>query len=174
MCETLPGDRRQWLVACIEMLRSYTRKLTDNDDAARDLLQNVSLTILSMRDCPVDASRFPAWARGVARHLAANQRRVQRRVSAVVGPDDELFNAPAPDCDPEWHAHSRQKIENMVVAIDYRSIELLVRRYVLEEDVKELACELSQTPAAIRMRLMRLRSALRSKKELNGKPLSQV
>jgi RNA polymerase sigma factor (sigma-70 family) len=152
------------------MLRSYTRKLTDSDDGARELLQNVSLTILSVPDCPVDATRFPAWARGVARHLAANQRRVQRRVSAVVSPDDELADAPAPDSDPEWHAHSRQKIANMVVAIDYSSIELLVRRYVLEEDVKELACELSQTPAAIRMRLMRLRAALRAKKGLNEKP----
>jgi hypothetical protein len=39
-------------------------------------------------------------------------------------------------------------------------LELLFRRYVLEETGRELADEFAQSPAALRMRLMRLRSML--------------
>ena len=39
-------------------------------------------------------------------------------------------------------------------------MELLYRRYVLQESGKELADDLASSPAAMRMRLMRLRSSV--------------
>jgi hypothetical protein len=42
------------------------------------------------------------------------------------------------------------------------ALELLVRRYVLGENARELATGRSQTPAALRVRLMRLRSSARA------------
>jgi hypothetical protein len=42
------------------------------------------------------------------------------------------------------------------------ALELLVRRYVLGENARELASRRSQTPAALRVRLMRLRSSARA------------
>jgi len=44
--------------------------------------------------------------------------------------------------------------------IDSEGVELLYRRYVLQESGKELADDLASSPAAMRMRLMRLRSSV--------------
>jgi hypothetical protein len=54
-------------------------------------------------------------------------------------------------------------LRSLVRELGADEFELLVRRYVLEEDSNELANDLEQSPAALRMRLMRLRAILRDR-----------
>jgi DNA-directed RNA polymerase specialized sigma24 family protein len=75
---------------------------------------------------------------------------------------DDLAHAPDPEPDPEDSAASRTKLERLAGNLDGDAIELLFRRYVLGESAKDLATELAQSPAALRMRLMRLRSTIRA------------
>jgi hypothetical protein len=88
--------------------------------------------------------------------------RMRRRALAELPLEDEQMEehyAGAP-WEPERHIDARRSMARAMIDIDSQGLELLVRRYVFEESGKELADELEQTPAALRMRLMRLRSML--------------
>ncbi|HEY3500610.1 MAG TPA: hypothetical protein VGK73_38215, partial [Polyangiaceae bacterium] len=63
---------------------------------------------------------------------------------------------------------SRSKLQRLAGRLDPQAIELLFRRYVLGETAKDIATELAQSPAALRMRLMRLRTLLRSVQRTNS------
>ena len=158
------GRERQWelLVGCMPALRAHVRRLVADRDAANEVLQEVSLQIL-MSDAPVDDSqRFLAWSRGVARYVAAHHARARKRIDCQLAFNDELQDTPQPWIDPESTIDARKTLARAVVDFDPDSVELLVRRYVLGETGEELAGERSQSSAAVRMRLMRLRATLRA------------
>jgi hypothetical protein len=50
-------------------------------------------------------------------------------------------------------------VERIIDDLDSEGLELLFRRYVLQESGKQLADDHASSPAAMRMRLMRLRSS---------------
>jgi RNA polymerase sigma factor (sigma-70 family) len=126
-------------------------------------MQNVSVTVLTAPEVPSNLEQFAAWCRGVARNVAASERRVRRRSESMI-PDDEFeSDAEDPKSNPEESTNSRNVLRSLVHELGASEFELLVRRYVLEEDSNELASELEQTPAALRMRLMRLRAILRDR-----------
>lgn len=157
------SDRKaQWdlLVDCVPMLRSYLRHLVGDRDRANDALQEVSLRILAGSG-PLDPERFAAWSRGIARHVIAHDWRMLRRARAELPLEDDLLgDASETQVDPDGHLDARAWMARAIADIDHDGLDLLFRRYVLEETGKELADELAQSPAAIRMRLMRLRSTL--------------
>lgn len=158
------SSQRQWdlLVSCIPMLRAHVRRLVSDPEAAAEILQEVSLRIL-VYDGPIDdVARFHAWCRGVARHVAAHHTRTRRRTSNEVLVEEELEDVYDPGTDPETHIDARKTIARAAADLEPAALELLVRRYVLEETGEELADELAETPSAVRMRLMRLRATLRS------------
>jgi RNA polymerase sigma factor (sigma-70 family) len=78
--EVFADDARRWLLleSCMPMLRSYVRRLLKNDEIASDIVQEVSLSILSSR-APDETGRFAAWSRGVARHVVSREVRKRRR-----------------------------------------------------------------------------------------------
>jgi RNA polymerase sigma factor (sigma-70 family) len=155
---------RQWslLVDCMPMLRMHVRRLVGDQEAANEVLQEVSLQILLSDGPTEDVERFLAWSRGVARYVAAHHARARRRIGRQLPFEDELEETPQPTMDPEDHIDARNTLARAVNDLEPESVELLVRRYVLGETGEELAGERSQSPAAVRMRLMRLRATLRS------------
>ncbi len=155
--------RAEQLEACLPSLMSYVRRLVGDAEIARDVMQNVSVTVLTAPEAPSNGAQFAAWCRGVARNVAAHERRVRRRLQSYI-PEDELDKDP-PDSEtnPEETTNSRKVLRSLVHELGASEFELLVRRYVLEEDSNELATELEQSPAALRMRLMRLRAILRDR-----------
>ena len=161
----LVAFNRRWslLVRVMPMLRAYVRSLVRNSQSAEDVAQEASLSILLSEAPDEDTGRFSAWSRGVARHVAARERRRSRKGEVACG--DEVPDTADPRGDPERRASASEVLEQVTLDLDADSMELLVRRYVLEESAKELATELAQSPAAMRMRLMRLRSAIRDEKE---------
>ena len=157
-----PNRKIQWslLVECVPTLHSYVRRLVGDREMANEVLQEVSLRILAGVG-PVEPERFAAWSRGIARHVIARDCRMRRRARAELSFEEEavqeIANAPT---DPEGHLDARAWMARVVDDIDSEGFELLFRRYVLEETGRELADEFDQSPAALRMRLMRLRSTL--------------
>ena len=155
--------RAERLEACLPSLMSYVRRLVGDAELARDVMQNVSVTILTASEAPTDGPQFAAWCRGVARNVAAYERRVRRRSQNMI-PEGELDDdRPDPETNPEESTNSRKMLRSLVRELGADEFELLVRRYVLEEDSNELANDLEQSPAALRMRLMRLRAILRDR-----------
>jgi len=141
------------------MLRAYVRRMINDCDRSNEVLQEVSLRIL-VGVGPTDPERFAAWSRGVARNVVARSCRMLRRTRTEEASPDELDEIPNRPADPEGHLDARSWMSRVLINVDADGVELLFRRYVLEETGRELADELDQSPAALRMRLMRLRSTV--------------
>jgi RNA polymerase sigma factor (sigma-70 family) len=154
---------RRWLLleSCIPMLRAYVRRLVKNDEVASEILQEVSVSILSSA-APDETGRFSAWSRGVARHVISREGRRRRRQQAELECDPESLEA-HDGTDLEHSATLSQTLSRAVDKLDRDALVLLIRRYVLEETPTELATSLARSPAALRMRLMRLRTLFRDR-----------
>ena len=153
--------KTQWrmLIDSLPMLHGYVCRLVGHGERAKEVLQEVSLRMLATEG-PDDPERYSAWGRGVARHVIAHDWRMRRRALAEQPLEGELLDEiPDAAADPEGHLDARVWISRIAGDIDSDGLELLYRRYVLQETGKELADEMAQSPAAIRMRLMRLRSS---------------
>lgn len=157
-----PSSQTKWrlLIGSLPMLQAYVRRLSGNDEHARELLQEVSVRMLATEG-PDDPERYAAWARGVARHVIAHDWRMRRRACAEQLFEEEMMVELAePAADPEAHLDARAWVERIIDDLDSEALELLYRRYVLQESGKELADDHASSPAAMRMRLMRLRSSV--------------
>jgi DNA-directed RNA polymerase specialized sigma24 family protein len=142
------------------MLQGYVHRLTASEEQADDILQEVSVRMLATEG-PEDPERYAAWARGVVRHVIAHDWRMRRRARAEQPfEEDEVDEFLEPPTDPEAHLDARAWVGRIVDDLDSEGLELLYRRYVLQESGKELADSHASSPAAMRMRLMRLRSSV--------------
>ena len=159
---------RRWaeLERCMPMLRKYVGRRIKDSDALNDVLQEVSLKILSA-EAPDPGSSFPAWSRTVARNVAERESRRDRRRGRELAEPSALANVSDPTHDPERSTHYLRALSRTLDGLERSALDLLVRRYVLEESPKELARALSQSPAAMRMRLMRMRTLLRRGKAMS-------
>jgi RNA polymerase sigma factor (sigma-70 family) len=157
----LERGKKTWqlLVSCLPMLKGYVRRLADSEEQANEIFQEVSLRMLTTEG-PDDPERYGAWARGVVRHVIAHDWRMRRRARAEQPFEEELVEEfVQPPADPEAHLDARAWVARIVGDLDSEGVELLYRRYVLQESGKELADDLARSPASVRMRLMRLRSS---------------
>jgi RNA polymerase sigma factor (sigma-70 family) len=157
-----PTSEAKWrlLIGALPMLQTYVRRLARNEEQARELLQEASVRML-VTEGPDDPERYAAWARGVVRHVIAHDWRMRRRARAEQPFEEEMMEDFAePPTDPEAHLDARACVERIVDDLDSEGLELLYRRYVLQESGKELADDHASSPAAMRMRLMRLRSSI--------------
>jgi len=142
------------------MLRAYVRVLIRESDLAHDLLQETCLRILSSKVAPEDPAHFRLWCRGVARNVAAQEfgrRRRDRELLLV----KHLVETADQREDPERSLLVRETLQG-TTRRDAKDVEWLVRAYVCDERICDLANEAAQSAAALRMRLMRLRSMLRA------------
>jgi RNA polymerase sigma factor (sigma-70 family) len=138
-------------------LRAYVRRAVGSGDTANDVVQEVSVRVLTGAG-PREPGRFLAWSCGIARHVIALDWRMRRRAAAEMPLEEERLEMHSYSrWDPERHIDARVSLARAMVDLDSDGMELLVRRYVFEESGKELADELEQSPASVRMRLMRLR-----------------
>src|SRR5262245_20887404 len=157
-----PCCKTKWrlLIGSLPMLQAYVRRLAANDEQAKEILQEVSVRMLATEG-PDDPERYAAWARGVVRHVIAHDWRMRRRARAEQPFEEDLMEEfVEPPTDPEAHIDARAWVERILDDVNIEGLELLYRRYVLQESGKELADDLASSPAAMRMRLMRLRSSV--------------
>lgn len=152
--------RSELLLRCVPMVRATLRELLEDPEMEAEAFQEVILRLLSSPTEPEDLATFADRSRRVAMDVA---RRVA--LSATDAPLDQepLEQEPEdPWIDPEGAVDTREELELLLHNLGDDAKELLVRRYVLGENASELAFARSQSPAALRVRLMRLRSSARS------------
>src|SRR6185295_17850297 len=120
--------KRQWklLVGCMPALRSYVRRSVDSHDAANDVVQEVSVRVLT-GDGPREPERFLAWSCGIARHVIALDWRMRRRAAAAMPLEEDQIEMHSHTIwDPEQHIDARASLARAMVDIDREGIELLV------------------------------------------------
>jgi DNA-directed RNA polymerase specialized sigma24 family protein len=83
----------------------------------------------------------------------------RRGNDVVVSVGHAISELPERD-DPEYTLARRELLSKRLTRTKDEGLLLLYRRYCLGENSTDIAAELKQSPAAVRMRLKRLRSAL--------------
>jgi DNA-directed RNA polymerase specialized sigma24 family protein len=137
------------------MLRSHIRELVDDPELASDIFQEVILRLLSDATGPEELGAFVDYGRQLAEEVARAPSRQSRELPLEDDPLD-------PWLDPERTMDTREALERAVHHLGDDARELLVRRYVLGENARELAFGSRQSPAALRVRLMRLRCSAKN------------
>lgn len=162
-------DRRQRELRIALLLQhrhhilSRIRWLTRNEQDALDLVQDVCIAVLTTAMHFEDETHFARWCSGVVQRMALqsyrhNRRRTQIEAELGGGCRGSGFEAVA---DPEAGAVRQQLVDRSVSAVDIESLELLLARYVERSSATELAERSSQSPAALRVKLSRIRATLR-------------
>jgi DNA-directed RNA polymerase specialized sigma24 family protein len=152
-------------------LRAFVRRLVGDRDTEEELLQEISLRALA-GEGPGDEEFFLAWSCGIARHVIGIEWRRRRRARAELpiedeGVADELCD---PMAFPDTCVAARESLLHAMNDLDPVGLDLLIRRYILGKPGKDLAEEMELTPAALRMRLMRLRTTLKARRDGSENP----
>jgi RNA polymerase sigma-70 factor (ECF subfamily) len=156
--------RWRYFAANQRRLGTYAEYLMSSPQDAADLLQDVGLVVLASSDVPRDADLFGVWCRSIARNLALHRWRAARRHDAIFAASDLEDAEPGPAVEPLEDAVAvRELLAALLQDLEPQTCELLVLRYVDGKTSREIARELRQSPAAVRMRLMRAREALRER-----------
>lgn len=153
---------REWLV------RWFLARCGGQDVLAEDLTQETLLTAWRIR------ARFTAGERGARPWLAAIARNVLLRWQRAAGGvrlaplDPEALADRLPDADdaldPVWFSEQvelRTALERALETVAPAARALLVRRYLREESIAEIALAEGQIPAHVGVRLQRARNAVR-------------
>jgi RNA polymerase sigma factor (sigma-70 family) len=154
----------EMLVGCMPTLFAFVRRRVGDRETTNEILQEVSLRALA-GEGPKDPDSFLSWSCGIARHVIGMEWRRRRRVRAEQPLDDPIIDQIRdPVASPDQRCDARASLER-AIGHDAESLTLLFRRYLDNVSGKELANEMGLTPAALRMRLMRLRSSARARRD---------
>ncbi len=141
---------------------AYLRSLMATHEDAADLLQELSLALLIRGDAPAEPTKLLRWCRGTARNLALHHWRSARRRSEIFSSGHAAHDAdPAEPASLERAVVDRDAIVRCLRCLDGHSRRLLLLRYVAGKTSAEIARRSHQSPAAVRMKLMRVRDDLR-------------
>jgi len=146
------------------MLRGQICRLSEDRETAHEALQEVILTVLDAASCPEDMPSFAAYCREVVHDVLGRDLSTGEELPW----DDDPPEALDPLVDPEQAVDTREALAHLVVPLGNEAVELLVRRYVFGENANEIARGRTQSPAALRVRLMRLRLAARGHGQSDG------
>jgi RNA polymerase sigma-70 factor, ECF subfamily len=158
------ADHERLFVNQLEALRRFVRLLVRDDDTANELLQDLAVIVLEHPSGPRDLASFPLWCRGIARHLTLHRRRAFARLATCIETLEMFETHPAVD-DLERSMIARQELVAGLQALDESSQQLLFEYFFDGASSTELAARRNVSPAAIRMRLTRLRTEVRSAAE---------
>ena len=154
----------EMLVGCMPTLFAFVRRRVGDRETANEILQEVSLRALA-GEGPRDPDSFLSWSCGIARHVIGMEWRRRRRVRAEQPLEEPIIDQIRdPLAAPDQRYDARASLER-AIGDDSDSVALLLRRYLDNVSGKELASEMGLTPAALRMRLMRIRTLARSRRD---------
>jgi RNA polymerase sigma-70 factor, ECF subfamily len=157
------SDNFSQFLDCADAIARYIRRRVRDDDEAAELFQEVSILLLGPLGEPPTGQNFDAWCRGVARNVLAHHFRKQRRQASLLNraePEGHTLLAQAPH-DPEHAFATRELLTRLFADIDERSRGLMIERYLMGRSADEIAAEAEQSPSSVRMKLMRVRGAVR-------------
>lgn len=152
-----------------------TRRLTGQDEDAREALQNTFLAVIEHIDSFRGDSRFSTWMVTIASReaLRVARKRLARHSRQDDTHDvDESIADIAPRNVSPWHRSPEELlrrretadlIERALDSIDPKYRQVFVLRDVEEMSIDETAAATGLTPANVKVRLMRARLMLRDK-----------
>jgi len=136
----------------------YVRSLLPSDHDPLDVLQEVALRLLARSKVPVPIEALPAWCNAVARRIVLHQLRAARY-------EQSKLTALSVHRQIQSGGHEHRSTSRLLLArylsdVDDTEQEMLLRRYILQQTSFEVGRAMKLSPAAVRMRLMRLRQRL--------------
>ena len=142
--------------------------LTGNKEIAEDLAQETMLEAWRHRHMLRDAEKKAQWLSGIARNVCLRWSRTRgrelARFTAFEGNTEQLEERLADDYDIEVELERKELIELLDRAMALLPVEtrtVLVKRYVEESPIAEVAAQLGTNTSAVAMRLQRGKLALR-------------
>jgi RNA polymerase sigma-70 factor (ECF subfamily) len=157
--------REELLTRCHGTIRRWARVLTDDQDEAEDVAQEVLIRVALRLDRYAGRSRFTTWLYQVTRNTALSlRRRVVRRLRLV---GDLIAGAERhqPD-DPQERAeasHLRGVVTKLFQELPLRQREVFYLVDIEGHDAVEIAPRLGLRPVTVRAHLFRARRTLRGK-----------
>jgi RNA polymerase sigma-70 factor (ECF subfamily) len=143
------------------MVQRYLGRFVSDPAEADDVLQEVLLMAWRLKEGPADMQRFGPWCRSLVRRvLSERSRRAGRQQPLLSECDPEDEELASERLDSEALATLREQLQRLLMDTHPRMQRLLIQRYLLEETASEIARQSGTSPAAIRMRLQRLRDRL--------------
>jgi len=137
----------------------YARRLTNSDDAADDVSQNVWLRVLRGIHRLRDGSRLRAWLFGIARRTLMDRLREQYAVPNVT--DVDVIELPAAvDASDDVEA-DLATVERELARLPVVEREVLTLFYLRELSLGEVADVLGVPAGTVKSRLFRARKLLR-------------
>ena len=161
---------------CDQLIRSFTEhhfgklfyfclKRTGHSAEAEDLMQDISVHVLSALNKGTVPSSFSAWVWQIARNRysvwAANKHRRSDRVTGDPIDDYEIADTHAVPLDEMIHAEQLALIrrELSFIRSDYRNI--VVAYYIKNRRIRDIASSLSLSESTVKSRLFRAREILK-------------
>jgi RNA polymerase sigma factor (sigma-70 family) len=146
-------------------LWSFVRRLAGEDDAAREILQDVWVRVIRGIPQLRDGSRLRAWLFGIARRTLMDRLRQQYARSATVDVDvDEIAADPSAAEDAE----DLQELEGALADVPVVEREVLTLFYLHELSLNEVAEALNVPVGTIKSRLFRAKRLLRQTMTARG------
>jgi RNA polymerase sigma-70 factor (ECF subfamily) len=141
-----------------EPLWRYTRRLTDDDDAAADAVQDVWLRVLRALPGLRDPARLRPWLFGIARRTLMD--RLRRRYAEPERVPVDAAEPLEPDADDD-RAGELELVHERLAQLPLVEREVLVLFYLHELSLEQLAEVLGIPVGTVKSRLHRARRLLR-------------
>lgn len=143
-------------------LWKYVRRVTGDDDAAQDAVQDVWLRVLRGINRLRDGSKLRAWLFGIAHHVVMDRLRGQYASLTVDGIDLENVAVDEPSSDLEDDVAT---LHNELTQLPVTEREVLTLFYLRELSLAEVADVLGIPLGTVKSRLFRARQLLRQQLE---------
>lgn len=128
------------------------------------------MIVIRAHESPEDPRQFVAWCNALSRHVIARwYRRRLRRAELLNAYDVAVASIPPAGSSPEDVVQARQELAVALGSLSEEGRSLIVARYLYEESGGEIGERIEQSPASVRMRLMRLRAQLRKREAGHGR-----
>ena len=146
-------------------LRAFVRVLGVEPDWVDDVAQEIFLIAYRERSKFEAGRDFGRWLRGIARRVAANERRKEARHARLLGVAVAEILAQAEDAAETLVAtdadHMTAALGECLSHLSERGRTMLCRRYEQGETAPLLAAAFNLSPDAVRQMLVRLRAAVK-------------
>lgn len=143
-------------------LRAFVGYLMCGSGAAEDVVQEVNLLLWEKREQFTPGTNFRAWAFTVARYtVLGHQRRLRRQGLLLFDPDIVERLADEWQAEPDEHERKLAALEQCLEKLPEADLKLVRARYSGHGNVEQMADESGRSAGSLRVRLFRLRAALK-------------
>lgn len=141
---------------------AYVRSLAPGNSGARDLLQEVNITLWQKRESFELGTNFKAWAFQTIRYHILNHRRRLVSQGWLVFDDDLIERmAPVANTEPAELEERHLALRKCMLRLRPQDRELLHHRYATSSSLQEYAIKSKRSTGTLKAVLFNLRAALK-------------